>query len=94
MMTHPALPTDSDIQRKEIAVLSIELLARDLRASTLSSASRHARNAQLAADGRRPGRSGRRGARRAIGTYLIHLGTAIAGPSPDGRSPRPVDRPA
>lgn len=80
-----------DFDRKEIALLSIELLARERRASTLSSAERHNRRALLTA-GATPAHRG--GARRAIGTYLVTLGTAIAGPSPEGRSPRPLDRPA
>ena len=80
-----------DFDRKEIALLSIELLARERRASTLSSAERHNRRALLI-DGSTPAHRG--AARRVIGSYLVNLGTAIAGPSPEGRSPRPLDRPA
>lgn len=92
-MTTQGLDTThrSDFDRKEIALLSIELLARERQESTLASAQRHNRRALLTAGST----SAHRGAaRRLIGTYLVNLGTAIAGPSPEGRSPRPLDRPA
>lgn len=94
MIDHSGSPvTHTAFDRKEMAVLSIELLARDRRASALREAERRSRLAILTADGASTG-STRRAARRAIGNYLVNLGTAIAGPSPDGRSPRPMDRPA
>jgi hypothetical protein len=87
-------PDTNTTPGKEIAVLSIELLARDVRATSLRQAERRNRLAQLTSQRAQHGRTGPSGARRAIGNYLVSLGTAIAGPTPDGLSPRPMDRPA
>ena len=91
-MATPSLDTTgrSDFDLKENALLSIELLARERRASTLASAERRNRRALLTA-GSRPAHRGV--ARRVIGTYLVNLGTATAGRSHFRRttSTSPID---
>ncbi len=95
MTTHPITPTDFDSIREETAVLSIELLARDRRASTLHHAEWRRQRALRAAGLPRRDRTSRSAAaRRTIGTYLVGLGTAIAGSPTDARAPKPLDRPA
>ena len=96
MTTHPPdTTTRFDHDREEIAVLGIELLARDRRASTLHDAERHQRRELLAAGLPRGRHSSRLApARRTLGAYLVGLGMAIAGSPTDARAPKPLDRPA
>ncbi len=93
-MNHPLTTTtlDLDFYGKELTMLSIELLARDRRASTLAQAEQRNRRALMTGDMPGAGRQRRGGARRLVGTFLVNVGTAIGGPNTDGRTPRALDR--
>ncbi len=81
-MNHPPTTTtlDLDSYGKELTMLSIELLARDRRASTLAQAEQRNRRALMTGDMPGAGRQRRGGARRLVGTFLVNVGTAIRGP--------------
>jgi hypothetical protein len=93
-MNHPLTTTtiDLDFYGRELTMLSIELLARDRRASTLAQGEQRNRQA-LMTDGITSARRLRRGSpRRVVGSFLVNVGTAIGGSSTDGRTPRALDR--
>lgn len=87
-MNHPLTTTtiDLDFYRKELAMLSIELLARDRRASTLAQAEQRNRQALMTDGMPRAGRPRRGGPRRLVGTFLVNVGTAIGGANTDARA--------
>lgn len=77
---------DLGLYRKELTMLSLELLARDRRASTLAQAEQRNRQA-LMTDGRpSEGRPRRGGARRLVGSLLVNVGTAIGGTNTGART--------